>query len=100
MNISQKNFVITPNISDHYPISSIFSNRVSEKPTIMKFRDYSAQNCEKFFECIENEFGNCSPPVHDVNLFTAYFLTFLNSILNRYFPVKTKTITQKRIRDP
>ena len=41
-----------------------------------------------------------SPPSELVNSYASYLIKFLSKLLNRYFPIKTKMISSKRIKSP
>ena len=93
-------FVIEPPLSDHYAISIVFNSKVDSAPVLTKFRDFSDLNRGKYQEKALEAFSAFSPPMHDVDLYASYLDSFLRSILNRYFPVKSKLLTQKRTRSP
>ena len=66
----------------------------------IKFRDFSSENKSRFTENISIEFTNYSPPFHDIDLCTSYLISFLKNLIEKYFPIKEKTFTQKRLRAP
>ena len=98
--IEQKNFVIYPNLSDHYCVATVFSISIDCIPIQIKFRDFCDRNCQNFSQNLPSEFSSFNPPMHDIDLFTGYSAEFLTNLLNKYFPVKTKVYTQKRLRSP
>ena len=100
LDILQKSYVVYPNIADHYCATSVFAINIDNVPIVIKFRNFSESNQTKFLENVHSEFSSCNPPTHDIDLFENYFTNFLKLILDKYFPIKLKTITQKRLRAP
>ena len=98
--LSEKSYVISPGIADHLAVSCVFEQKIDEPPIILKFRDFSSTNSDSFSTQVQQEFLYCDPPTHDVNLFANYLDLFLRKLLDKYFPVKTKTISAKRLRSP
>ena len=98
--IKQNNYIIYPNLSDHYCIAAVFSKSIDCVPIKIKFRDFSAANRSRLLECLSTEFSSYNPPNHNIDFCTRYLLTFLKSILDEYFPIKEKTYSQKRLRAP
>ena len=80
----------------------LFSNCISSDNKIYssRFRDYSERKCDHFLENMDEEFQNCNPPINDVNACSLYIDNFLKNMQNKYFPIKTKTLSQKRLRAP
>ena len=66
----------------------------------LKFRDYSYANIERFRNIMLNEFQTFEPPLDNVNDYTQYLIDFLFTLMKKYFPMKTKTLTQKRQEAP
>ena len=99
-NISRKSFVIRPNLSDHYATGIIYSKIIKHGSKRLKFRDFSNNNVLKFQNSLQREFSSFSPPSEQVNPYASYLVKFLSKLLNRYFPIKTKTISNKRIKSP
>ena len=50
-----------------------------------------------FFGNVTEDFSNFNPPRLYVNLYTNYLVILLLIPLDKYFPLKSKTITQKRV---
>ena len=98
--LQSKSYIIGPNIADHFAVSTIFEVKIDNPPIIIKFRDFSSSNLERFKANLESEFQSFSPPNHCVNLFANYLENFLQSILDKYFPLKSKQISTKRLRSP
>ena len=100
LSIDNKNFVIGPNLADHYAISSLFNKNIDHKPKSFQFRDFSLVSRERFSSNMDVEFSAFSPPTHNVDVYTKYLERFLFEMLRKYFPLKRKTITSKRLRAP
>ena len=98
--ISSSSYVLKPNISDHFAVSTIFDKQLDEKPIEIKFRDFSDANRGKFLANIDREFISFNPPNHDVDVFANYLVLFLRLLLNKYFPIKTKKISYERLKAP
>ena len=98
--IPRKSFIIHPNLSDHFATCLVFNKKVSSKLEPLKFRNYSAENIDKFRSAIHDEFSRFLPPSNHVDVYAPYLVNFLSKLQNRYFPIKTKTISQKRIMSP
>ena len=49
---------------------------------------------------MENEFIYCTPPNSNPNEYADYLVNFLKKIMNKYFPIRHKTITQRRLHSP
>ena len=58
------------------------------------------RNVNRCKENIHAEFANYSPPSRNPNEQAVYLNNFLIKILNKYFPIKTKSISPKRIKAP
>ena len=94
-----KSFIIEPNFSDHYAICFEATDKIPKEPIRIKFRDYSQRNKIKFDENKLEELQNFHPP-RCANGYAGYLTNFLYRILNKYFPVKTKTISSKLYESP
>ena len=68
-------------------------------PKSTRFRDFSEANAEQLGLNMENEFISCSPP-HSNPIEYADYMVIKKTIMNKYFPIRHKTITQKRIHSP
>ena len=93
-------FVVSPGISDHLPIAFSSNLRIENRPIRSRFRDFSEQNCNSFNNHVEEEFHQYDPPNHNVNDYTTYIETFLKKLQNKYFPIKTRITTEKRMKSP
>ena len=100
LNIPKKSFVVKPNISDHYATCLLLNKKCNAKLHRIKFRNFSAVNIEKFQTAMQSEFLRFSPTSHLVNDYSNYLEVFLKKILNKYFPVMTKCLSEKRLKSP
>ena len=89
-------------ITDHYPIFSILSYVVNNKPLSRKFRDHSdccidslSLAMDKFF----NEYNTCVMN-RDVNSKTSWVCRELFHIYNKSCPVKIKNVSMKKLLKP
>ena len=77
------------------------SKEIARKPISMKFRDFSSRNVERYLSNIENEFDHFTfNDYADVNKFSECLNTFLHTILKKYFPFRTKSISCRRLEAP
>ena len=92
---------ILPKVTDHMPVHVCFN--INEDVTIItnKFRDFSmdnvnlfAQKCREVMQSFSIDM-TAAPQVEFNRL-----LRFLKSVLNRFFPIKSKQISLKRINMP
>ena len=96
-------YVIESRFTDHYPIA-LFMKIKNAKNKLVKisFRDYSQNNVEKllydFPNLIENFVINEHEP--NVNENVERTCNFLDQTLDTYFPIRTKTIGEKRLTSP
>ena len=93
-------FVIKPNISDHYAVCTIFNYDVHEKPKVIRFRDFNESNILSYERSMTEEFSLFGCESDDPNVFSTKIVKFLHKIMNKYFPIRQKTISFKRIKAP
>ena len=93
-------YVIKPNLSDHYPVCIIFNLALPNPSFSIKFRNLVPSNIENFKNHINDEFSRCNPPLTDVNAYSNYLTAFLIKLSNKYFPIMTKQMSQKRLNNP
>ena len=101
LDLSRRNYVIKPNISDHNSICVVFNSSASNDTQHVKFRDFSDRNKNSFLRNLDNEFS-LFPQIHDETPenYSKILNDFLHKLLNKYFPFKTKTFTEKRLKSP
>ena len=99
-NRSFSTYVIECGISDHYPV--LFQTEFVNTFNVSKitFRDYSLHNYEKFLAEFPNRWYSSNLPLTNVSDSVGNFINWLNNIMNFYFPLKTKQIGHKRLRNP
>ena len=97
---NSSSYVIYPNLSDHYAVCSIFSQLSTNIPKKFYFRDFSSSNIQKFVNNIETEFSTISPPMTSVNDYSNCLSDSLFKIMNKYFPIRSKTISINRLKSP
>jgi hypothetical protein len=95
-----KSYVISPPLADHLPCCLIFENEVKADLIDTKFRDFSIKNRARFVNNLEIECTLFNPPISDANESACYIVNRLKSLCNKYFPVKLKSISQKRADAP
>ena len=95
INAEANSYVLKPNFSDHYPVAVIFQKNIENKPIKIRFRDYGLRNCSLFLENIDREFSNFNLHECDIDEETSCITIFLTNLINKYFPVKTKSISYR-----
>lgn len=88
--------LVNSNFTDHIPIEIHLKAQVDNYTVIKQFRDFSQVNLEKFDNEKADLFYNYNLLSNDVNIETSRFLTWLNKILNKYFPIKFKNLSIKK----
>ena len=87
--------------SDHLPILFTLKLKTGYTTTLMKFRNFSQQNIERFSDNLDNIFDNYKINFNNnANSEFSRFVEFLNNTLNSYFPKVTKNISLKRLSMP
>ena len=100
LKITSKNYVILPNFSDHCPIALLFSLKLPIAKSKINFRDYNTQFTESYLSRSSYEFSLCFPPENSVNEAAEYLSSFLHALQDRYFPIKSKLLSVKRLNSP
>lgn len=86
--------------TDHLPCAIIF-NETTDYPKIkVKFRNFSKINKDKFLADLPKFINDMEIPQNDINAATSLFTNGLNSLINKFFPIKTKFISNKRFNMP
>ena len=98
--VGSRCFVINPPLSDHNPVAVIFDTLVACAPKTVKYRDYRVDATDKYLENIDAEFGRFNGRHSDVNIYADNFIKFSTELMEKYFPVKTKILTQKKLKAP
>lgn len=87
--------------SDHFAVFFKIKTKIENCILKIKFRDFSQENVDKLNNNLNALFGNYTVD-NDVNVEVEFerFVTYLTEVLNKYFPVRTKQISCKRIKMP
>ena len=94
------NLIVTPSFSDHFAIASIFNAETTKFYKTIKFRNFSTTNMDHFQANVGREFSQCNPPTSNVDLFAKYLIEFIFKIQNKYFPICSKKVSDKRFKAP
>ena len=99
-NMPFSTYVLQCGISDHYPIlfNSSFVNTLNTKK--FTFRDYSEQNFEVFVNNFPELWEHNHLTLSNAAVTFENFSQWLHSILNIYFPLKTKHLGTRKVRNP
>ena len=92
--------IITTNISDHYIITLHTNISHAPETTTVKFRDFSLANKQALYDDLPGLLEHLNIDLTHPNICTPLFLEWLANVFNRYFPVKTKTLSLKRLKAP
>jgi len=87
-------------LSDHFIIRVSLTSNVENRIERIKFRDFSSGNLEIFRGAAEGELSQFSLVGGNIEAKFNEFLDLLYSMLNKYFPIRTKQISLKNIRMP
>ena len=93
-------YVLECGISDHYPIiiHSEFVN--TSNLTHVTFRDYSQPNLERFLVDFPGQWYSSNLRLTNATDSVNKFIEWFNNILNLYFPIKTKQLGNKKLKNP
>ena len=91
--------IIDYHITHHMATSIHFPDLQTNKQITIKFRDYSNENYIRLADDIDNLLPNLDYTLSPENL-TVFFVDWLNGLLDQYFPIKTKSISLKRLKSP
>ena len=100
LNVSTSSYIIYPPFSDHMAIVLCVHKKISQPLKRIEFRNFSIMNKNNFFGAIEDDSYNFT--ISDTNVdgqFTNFFNWF-KSLIDRFFPLCKKTLSQKRARTP
>ena len=89
-------FVISPSIADHLSVASFIDYPIPDTKKTAYFRCFNKRNVDVFLNNIQYELEHLCVNVSD----GGSVLDCLTQITNKYFPVKSKTVTAKRINAP
>ena len=99
-NCAFSTYVLECGISDHYPV--IFQTEFINTSNIsyIKFRDYSSHNFEKFFTEFPERWHTSNLSLTNAQDSMQQFIDWFNDSLNLYFPLKTKQVGNKKLKNP
>ena len=98
--VHSESAVIDYHITHHMATAVLFPELQSKKMIKIKFRDYSDTNYNKLAHDIENIIPTIDYESLSSNEVTEKFVDWLHDTQNKYFPVKNKTISLKRLQSP
>ena len=93
-------YVVSPPLSDHLSCVAVFDIKIPVTLNKVEFRDKSV-NKQQYFNCmIEDEYFDYNSPIADAEICVKHFDGWFQNITNKYFPVKKKFISTKRLNSP
>ena len=93
-------FTFDEPFTDHLPCALI-SNKNTDYPKCkVKFRNFSKSNKDKFLTELPIFINELELPMDNINTATNLFINGLNKLINNYFPIKIKFISNKRFNMP
>ena len=89
--------LVHTSISDHYPIFVSISQSISEpyNPVFVKYRNIDSVSLRKFKYALNNSVINSVYEVSDAKLAFELFLKTFSELYEKFFPVKTKSVSHK-----
>ena len=94
-------YILTPPISDHMGVIAIFNINIKHVVnSVSSFRDYSAHNKSRFCECLPLESSFFQFVSNDVNRETNRLFAWIKNLINKYFPIRKKSLCTKRANTP
>ena len=98
-----KNGIIYTDISDHFPVFSVFkinSCKVKDSKISITYRDFSEANISLFKDCISNVCWDLAYASSNPNVIYDNFVNIFNACFNKFFPVNVKQIKRKSYAKP
>jgi hypothetical protein len=99
--VEVKSGIFPSDVTDHYPIFALFSLCVRGKPIVKKFRDHAPDNLallKRRFHEFSNNFSVYN--YLDLDTQTRLLLTELYKIYDQCCPIRSKTISAKKLKKP
>ena len=95
-------YLIEPPMSDHLTCAVIFDNIKAPKNPLnnYSFRDYSMHCQSHFVDSIANEMNNFLFSNNNINANIIQFDLWFRRLTDKYFPIRTKFISKKRLTNP
>lgn len=100
LNLNRRSFILRPPLSDHYPTCLVFTRDTDDVPKTLRFRDFSENKKNSFKSKLFEEFASFHPEKNDPDMYAKQLNNFLMILYDKYFPIRTKTISYKRQRSP
>ena len=97
---SSQSYVFNYKITDHFPTGVIFKQSLPDPPKTIKYNDFSQRNIQYFLRDKDDIFSQLNFENQDANTALTTFNSLVRSILNRYFPRKSKQLSTKRKKMP
>ena len=72
LNHSCRSFVVEPRLADHYGVCLLIDNQTAVPNRIIKFRDYSEQNIDKFNSNFVQDLDSFLPPTDEIESYAQY----------------------------
>ena len=95
-----RTFVFEVPIADHLPVLAVYNYSVGKDLNLQSFRNFSIRCKEAFLTNITEEMGKFNIDNDDPGKSVSCFINHLWLLLNKYFPIKKKFLSQKRILKP
>ena len=92
--------VLDYHITHHMATAVLFPELQTKKKIKINFRDYNLENYQKLERDFVNNLPNLNFEEFSSNELMEAFLSWLENIQNKYFPIKTKLISLKRLQSP
>ena len=100
LSVPYSTHIIKTNISDHYVIALNTNISLGSETVSIKFRDFSLDNKMALCNDLPDMIEQLNLQLINPNDCTPFFLNWLTNIFNRYFPIKTKQLSLKRLKAP
>ena len=95
--------IIVSGITDHFPIYACFKNFKDKENDLVKikFRSFSTENVNMFKECLCNvDWDTVLGNSNNADVITEKFLHQFQIMFDKFFPIKIKNISKKRLNKP
>ena len=99
-NIGYCSYLIEPPMSDHLSCIVVFNKNVNRTLVKHNFRDYSPNSKAQFLLALPVECANYNIPNNNIDVCMNSFDLWVRKLTNKYFPMRTKTISNKRLQCP
>lgn len=93
-------YVFQWQISDHFPIATVFPATALKEKVKVTFRDYSHPNIQSFTNHMATHLPNYAIDGTDPDLDVTSFATWLSTKIDNFFPTRTKEINLLKTKNP